>query len=215
MGIQPEAEKPSDNHSLKERERWGGKNTICIMNIYLIGYRCTGKTSVGKILAKSLNLPFVDADAAVEKENGMTISEMVASFGWNYFREKEKTMIRGLSALGGQVIATGGGVILDPENVRRMKETGRVVWLKAGAEAIEQRLLADVKTADQRPSLTGKKLTDEIKETLEIRTPLYENAADFSVDADDMPVDAIAQKVADVVQKSSRPISKIEIQGEA
>ena len=92
------------------------------MNIYLIGYRCCGKTSVGKALSKLLSRPFLDTDEAVVQKAGMTISEMVEKNGWKAFRDMEKSVIDQTTSLFHHVIATGGGVILNPDNVRNMKK---------------------------------------------------------------------------------------------
>ena len=165
------------------------------MNIFLIGYRCTGKTSVGKSLAETLGWSFVDADSRLVEEYGMTIKEMVAAQGWDAFREKERTILKGICALDRQVIATGGGVILNNNNVTDMKNSGIVVWLRATPETIKKRIVQDEKTEDQRPSLTAKGLIEEIEETLLNRNPLYENAMNFFVDTDSLSIDEICDIV--------------------
>jgi len=161
------------------------------MNIYLIGYRCTGKTTIGKALAESLGWHFADADEELVRANSMTVAEIVAQFGWDYFREKEREIILQLSLLDQYVIATGGGVILKPENIQDMKQSGIIVWLRASPEIIKKRILSDAATRDLRPALTSKGLTDEIEETLLKRTPLYENAMDFFADTDSWDIDTI------------------------
>jgi shikimate kinase len=165
------------------------------MIIYLIGYRCTGKTSVGKRLAKKFGWPFVDADLALVEKYQTTISEIVSAQGWDSFREKETYVLKALSNLDNHVIATGGGVILKKENVECMKKNGVIIWLKANRENIKKRMLEDQNTQDQRPSLTPKKLDDEIKETLLSRTPLYEDAMEFYVDTDDLSVDGVCETI--------------------
>ncbi len=165
------------------------------MNIFLIGYRCTGKTSVGKELAEKLGWSFADSDAEIVKEQGMTVAEMVSAQGWDFFREKEQTMIRRLAAGDQQVVATGGGVILNPENVKNMRQSGMVVWLKALPENIKQRIVNDEATSHLRPSLTAKGLVEEIEDVLSIRTPLYEGAMNFSVDTDQAGIDEICDTV--------------------
>jgi len=93
------------------------------MNIFLIGYRCTGKTFVGISLAKRLKLSFFDADSELVKEQGMNISEIVNRQGWDVFREMEKAVIKRVCSFDDYVVATGGGAVLDIENVRHMKES--------------------------------------------------------------------------------------------
>jgi len=170
------------------------------MNIFLIGYRCSGKTSVGRALAKKLGLAFVDADGRLTEKAGKTIAEMVADRGWDYFRQREKATIRSICALNGQVIATGGGVVLDPDNVAAMKRCGRLVWLRAAPETIRKRMLADNRTTDQRPVLTCGDATDEIEPTLKDRMPLYRAAMDFAIDTDRRPVADICEMIVDRIE---------------
>lgn len=165
------------------------------MNIFLIGYRCTGKTSVGKSLAKTLGLTFIDADLELVKEHGMTIKEIVLKKGWEDFRKKESAVIKRVCTLDKHVVATGGGAILDNENVRHMKDSGKLIWLKATPETITQRILQDKNTEDLRPALTSKGLLEEIEETLLNRRPYYENAMDFFVDTDKMGIDDICRTI--------------------
>ncbi|OIN95474.1 MAG: hypothetical protein AUJ48_03080 [Deltaproteobacteria bacterium CG1_02_45_11] len=158
------------------------------MNLFLIGYRCTGKTTVGKALANILGWPFLDADSELVKEYGRTITEIVAQEGWNSFREKEKSITKKLCALDKHVIASGGGVVLNRENVENMKKGGTIVWLKATPEIIKERITQDETTKDSRPSLTAKGLIAEIEETLAARNPLYEKAMDFCIDTDALSI---------------------------
>jgi shikimate kinase len=165
------------------------------MNIYLIGYRCTGKTTVGHALAEKYHRPFIDADAAIVGQYHMSITEMVKRYGWSCFREREKGIIEQLCRQPGRVVATGGGVILDPCNVSQMRDTGTVVWLRAGMETIRNRMAADAATDGQRPVLTEKGLMAEIAQTLNERYPLYLAAAHFSVDTDHRTIDAICGEI--------------------
>ncbi|MCD6271247.1 MAG: shikimate kinase [Deltaproteobacteria bacterium] len=163
------------------------------MTIFLIGYRCTGKTSVGKALANKLKLPFVDADLLLVEEYGVTISEMVAKEGWQPFREKESRILARICAMGDRVVATGGGVILDKENIFLIKKSGTTIWLTATPETIKKRIVKDETTADSRPSLTNRGLLEEIEDTLSERNPLYEDAMDFSVDTDEKQIKEICE----------------------
>ena len=88
------------------------------MNIFLIGYRCTGKTTVGRSLAKSLGRPFFDADKELVKEQRLNISEIVSQKGWDAFREMESMVIKRICDLDNYVVATGGGVVLNDENIK-------------------------------------------------------------------------------------------------
>ena len=172
------------------------------MNIYLIGYRCTGKSSVGKSLAKILGWSFLDADVELVKEYKITISEIVATEGWESFRKKEKHILKRLGSLDKHVIATGGGAILDEENVKNMKKSGVSIWLRATPETVKDRILKDETTEDSRPSLTSKGLMEEIEETLIYRNPFYEKAMDFSVDTDNIDIENICLTVQKKLSKT-------------
>ena len=168
-------------------------------NIYLIGYRCTGKSVVGRALAEALDRPFIDADDEMVRTHGMTIQHIVRAQGWEGFREKETQVLDRISHLQGHVIATGGGVVLSPENVSSMKRSGTVVWLRAVPETIRQRLQADTHTDQLRPSLTSKGVEDEVEEVLNYREPFYSDAAHCTVDTDGMDVDAICRRILETI----------------
>lgn len=163
------------------------------MNIYLIGYRCTGKSTVGRSLATQLAWPFIDADEELVKKYNQTISDIVAGEGWASFREKEKTILKSLSRLDHHIIATGGGVVMDADNVRMMRNSGMVIWLQAAVATIEKRMAGDAKTADQRPALTGVALKQEIEKTLEERQALYQQAMDTTVQTDALTIEEICR----------------------
>lgn len=161
------------------------------MNLFLIGYRCTGKSSVGKCLSKRLGWPFIDLDVKLVEEEGMTISEIVNRFGWNTFREMEKGLMERVCHLDRHVVAAGGGAILDEANVRHMRQSGVLIWLKATIETIRRRMLLDEATQVQRPSLTRKGLVEEIEHLLMERHPLYARAMDFSVGTDSAGIEEL------------------------
>ncbi len=165
------------------------------MNIFLIGYRCTGKTAVGKALSNALGWEVVDADTELVNEQGSTITEIVADQGWEAFREMETSVLKKVCSRDNQVVSTGGGVVLDNENVRTMKKNGFSVWLQASSETIRQRIVKDQKTAEQRPSLTPQGLLEEIDGVLTERTPLYKDAMDFYVDTDNISIDQVCEKI--------------------
>lgn len=168
------------------------------MNIFLIGYRCTGKTSVGRSLAKSLGRPFLDADSELVKKQDLNISEIVRKHGWDAFRKIESDVIKRVCDLDDHVVATGGGAVLNDKNVKHMKRSGKLVWLKATPETIKKRILQDKNTKDFRPALTSKGSVEEIQETLLIRNPYYEKAMDFDVDTDDIGIDEVCH---DIIKK--------------
>jgi shikimate kinase len=180
------------------------------MNLFLIGYRCTGKTSVGRSLAKRLGRPFLDADSELVKEQDLNISEIVNKQGWNVFREIESDIIKRFCELDEHVLATGGGSVLNEKNVKHMKRSGMLVWLKATPETIKERILQDKKSKDFRPSLTSKGSIEEIHETLINRNPYYEKAMDFDVDTDDISVDEVCNAI---IKKLNDDRYKLQVQG--
>lgn len=160
-------------------------------NLFLIGYRGTGKTSVAHLLADHLGWRWVDADVLLEETHGKTIRQIFAEEGEVGFREKESAILRQICQQSQQVIATGGGVILRPENRKLLQMSGQVVWLMANPETIWQRLQQDHTTTERRPNLTQGGL-QEIEELLRQRQPLYAECADFQVDTEDKTPEEIA-----------------------
>jgi len=152
------------------------------MNIYLIGYRCTGKTTIGRILAESLHRDFLDMDQAIEQQTGSTISDLVQTHGWTYFRQVEKEILLKTREIKDTVVSTGGGIVTDPESLIFLNKNGFTIWLDADMEIILSRLHSDPSTWSSRPSLTDKNLIDETEELLTLRRPLYAKAAHLKIE---------------------------------
>jgi shikimate kinase len=166
------------------------------MNIVLIGYRGTGKSTVGKLLAARLGRELVSTDAEIIKRAKRTIPEIVTQEGWEYFRNLESDICRELASRDKLVIDTGGGAILRTQNVEALKKNGTVFWLTASVETIEKRIGGD----DQRPSLTGaKSFVDEIQDVLRERTPNYQAAADHTIATDDRSIDQLVETLLALV----------------
>lgn len=162
------------------------------MNIVLIGYRGTGKSTVGRILAQRLGRELVSTDAEVIRRAGRPIPDLVKEQGWDRFRDLEAAVCRDLSGRDGLVIDTGGGAVLRAENVAALKSNGRLFWLTAAVATITARIGGDT----QRPSLTGRKsFTEEVEEVLQERRPLYQAAADHVIETDGRPAAAVAEAV--------------------
>lgn len=164
-------------------------------NVFLIGYRCTGKSSVGKSLATRLGWPFIDTDSLLVSESGISIKEIVETHGWEIFRKMEHAVVKQVCVVDRRVVATGGGVVLNEANVNLMKKNGRLVWLRAQPETIKTRMMLDQDTEAFRPSLTSKDSFSEIEETLIERGPFYKQAMDFGVDTDGRQVDEICDTI--------------------
>jgi shikimate kinase len=175
-----------------------GRRKGKIVNIYLIGCRGAGKTAVGRGLSAALDRPFSDMDAELARRCGETIREFVGRHGWPAFRRAEKNLLQEIARRSGWVISTGGGVVLDAENIAAMRRSGRVVWLRASAETLRERLQADEETPDNRPALSaGIPIEEEIRRSLSERPPLYRQAMDFSVATDGRAVPDICRIIAD------------------
>lgn len=170
-----------------------------IPNIYLIGYRGSGKTSVGKMLAHLLNRPFLDMDAEAVQMAGMTIGDMVARQGWEAFRQLESGIVKQMALRNGHVIATGGGVVLNADNVQRMKSSGQVIWLRIRHETARIRIAGDRATIAQRPGLTTAGCMDEVESVMRDRAPLYEKASDLTVDTDDLDIETICRHILSIL----------------
>lgn len=155
-------------------------------HLYLIGYRGSGKSSVGAVIAARLGRPFFDADTALESDTGRSIRDIFATEGEPGFRDRESATLRKLVDGEPAVIATGGGVILRSENREVLRSSGFVVWLAAPAELLWDRISIDPTTTARRPNLAGGGL-DEVKALLAVREPLYTATAHATVDASRSP----------------------------
>lgn len=149
-------------------------------NIYLIGPRACGKTTIGKQLAEALKRRFVDTDALFLQKHG-EIAPFVESNGWEAFRDGERAVLEDVSNAEDLVVGCGGGIVLRPEN-REILKKGFTVYLKTLPEDLAERLACDPNES-QRPSLTGKGLADEVRDVLAEREPLYSECATAVISA--------------------------------
>ncbi len=151
-------------------------------NIYLIGMRGSGKTTLGQALATALGCAFEDTDAVLVRDAGQTIDEIVTTHGWDHFRDLEAKTLAKVCGLPGTVVATGGGIVLSAANRDLMYATGVSFYLAADAALLTGRLLRDGNTA-QRPALTGLALHDEVAQVMSEREPLYMASMDHLLQA--------------------------------
>jgi shikimate kinase len=165
------------------------------MRIVLIGYRCTGKTSVGKRLAARLCIPFYDTDDLIQRKAGKTVRELVDAEGWDAFRTRERAIIQQLSSSADVVIAAGGGAIMDAANRKALKEKGPCVWLRADVKTITKRMRNDRTSDAQRPPLSGDSLEQETAAILETRKPFYREMADCTIDTSGKEINVIADEI--------------------
>lgn len=166
------------------------------MNIVLIGFMGAGKTAVGQKVAEELGYKFVDTDELIEKTAGISISEIFAAKGEDYFRDLETKTLKNLSGSKDLVLATGGGMVLRSENVKILKQLGPVVLLWADPEVIFER----IKNETHRPLLKVADPKAEITNILKFRQPIYKKAADFVVATDRLSVAEVTEKVVDYVK---------------
>jgi len=152
-------------------------------NLVLIGYRGSGKTSVGREVARRLGYRFVDTDDLIVIDAGMTIARIFEQEGEAGFRDREADAVRQVTTCDRAVISLGGGAILRDENVAWLRGAGRVIWLSAPAEVLWSRITIDTESAERRPPLTARGGLDEVKKVLADRQPRYRKAADATVDA--------------------------------
>ncbi len=165
------------------------------MNVILMGFRCTGKSSAGRLLAEGLGVPFSDTDELIELRTGRLIPRIVAEQGWPAFRAAEKAVIREIAGTNRGVIALGGGGVCDPENVEILKANGIFVWLFAPPEAVAGRMAKDAADGAERPSLTGAPSEKEIRAVMEEREPLYRRLADLIVDTSEIGAEQVAEAI--------------------
>lgn len=162
----------------------------------LVGYRGSGKTTVGRIVAERLRRPFFDSDREIEVRSGRGIAEIFAESGEQGFRDWEDRVLEELcTEHPGAVLATGGGVVLRAGNCRRLREHGRVVWLQARSDELARRIAADGATANSRPALTSAGVLEEIESVLAKRAPLYAEIADFAVESTETPPAEVASAI--------------------
>ena len=173
------------------------------MNIVLIGFRGTGKSTVGKHLANRLERDFIDSDKYIENSTGKTIKHIFEEDGEEGFRKIEADVIAELSRMDNKIIAVGGGAVLREDNVRNLKDNGFLVRLEATPEIIQNRITQDEKTTQQRPSLTDKKPLDEIKHLLEQREGPYKSAADYTINTSYVACEDIVNEIIVTIKKQS------------
>lgn len=150
--------------------------------IYLIGGRASGKTTIGRELARRAKLGFIDLDELLCDDMGKSVAEIVALCGWDGFRDNESRILRMAGDGNYGVIACGGGIVERAENLDYMRKNGFVAWLCPDISVMAKRLAANP-LADQRPSLTGGDILAEIAEVMERRKPLYESASHAKIDS--------------------------------
>lgn len=166
------------------------------MNLVLIGFMGVGKTSVGKRVAERLGRSFIDTDTLIEEAHSMTINEIFERYGETFFREKEKEVVARVSRLERCVIATGGGAVLDPENVARLKSGGLMIHLSLSPEKIFERIGRE----RTRPLLRKEDPKQVLETFYRSREVLYRTCSDLTVDRNGMDVEETAEKILGAIR---------------
>ena len=166
-------------------------------NLYLIGFMGCGKSAAARGLRDLYHLPVMEMDREIERQEGMSVSEIFDEKGEACFRQLETALLESLRGKKDLAVSCGGGVPLRPENVDIMRRSGRIVWLKAAPETILERVSRD----DTRPVLRGRKTLKDISALMEIRRPAYEAAADIVIDTDGKSIPQICREI---LQKAGR-----------
>ncbi|WP_456474081.1 shikimate kinase [Candidatus Pyrohabitans sp.] len=168
-------------------------------NLVLTGFMGAGKSTIGRAAAEKLGLRFIDTDEEIEKRAGMKISEIFQKYGEAYFRELERQVVEEVSELEGCVIVTGGGVVLNEENISNLRRKGVVVYLHAEPEVVYQRLRGDT----SRPLLRVAQPLARIRELLKQRSSYYANH-DYSVDTSKLSVEEVVEEVVRIYTRACK-----------
>ena len=169
-----------------------------LTNIYLVGPMGAGKSTLGRMLAKELGLPFYDSDHEVEARTGANIPWIFDVEGEKGFRQRERQVIRELCEERGIVLATGGGVVTQEENRRHLGTNGLVVYLKASVDAQLERTIKD----KQRPLLQRPDRRAVLENLLEEREPLYAGLADLTLDTERYSPKSLIHEIIKTVEQS-------------
>ena len=167
------------------------------MNIVLTGFMCTGKTSVGKLLAKKLSYQFVDTDDLIEERVGMKISQIFANYGEPYFRDIESEVVKEVSQKDNLVISTGGGVVLRKTNMDELRKNGIIINLTAKPQTIFNRLKNQ---PGIRPLLNKPDPLKEIINLLSQSEEYYKNC-DLRIETDNISVEEVVEQILNFIKK--------------
>jgi shikimate kinase len=171
---------------------------ISTQNIALIGFMAVGKSAVGRNLAKRLRRRFVDLDRSIEKSEGMKVREIFEQKGEVYFRQIEKQTLAQVLQQKGQIIATGGGVVLDDDNLALLREKTILIGLSAATDVV----LSRVGNSATRPLLKGADRRERIEELLHSRQARYAQAH-FTIDTGALTLAQVVDKIVEIVNPTN------------
>lgn len=161
-------------------------------NLFLVGYRCSGKSTVGRFVANQSEYSFLDMDHYIERKTGQSIREFWANQGEEAFRSlEEEVLVQVSNRETEQIVATGGGIVESEQNRELLRNADHTIWLRSRVSVLEERL----RNQDDRPSLTGKAPEKEVKTVLEKRRPLYREVSDAELFTDEQTVQQTAENI--------------------
>jgi shikimate kinase len=163
--------------------------------IYLVGLRGSGKSTVGRILARHLGWSFADADDEIEVRVGCSIAELLKTAGLPVLRDREAEVVRAMALFERHVIATAGGCVIRAENRDLLRATGKIIWLTGKPETLWSRMQADPQSAARRPPLTDLDPLAEVACLAEQRDPWYREIAQLVISTDDRSPDQVAATI--------------------
>ena len=164
-------------------------------HVYLTGLMGSGKTTIGKLVARSLGRPFIDLDKEIEKKENRSINDIFDQDGEAYFRKVESEVLQSLEPERYMVVATGGGIILDEGNREEMKKKGHIIYLNVPIEKLANRLNDDY----ERPLLKNKEKEAELLELNKERQPLYRDGA-YELDTGNLTPLQASKEIVEVVK---------------
>jgi len=169
------------------------------LKIVLIGFMCSGKSKVGRLLAQKYGWPHADTDEIIAKEAGMPIADIIKKQGETVFREIEKKVVKTVAETDHIVISTGGGVPLNSENMAELQRNSEVIWLKVSPETVMKRA-GNLKS---RPLINPERPLESIQSLLDARIKFYQMAK-HQIDTDSLVPAAIVEKILTLIPLQSR-----------
>ena len=164
-------------------------------NIFIVGSMGSGKTSIGKMLAKNNNLSFLDTDHEIIRSCGYSIPDIFEEFGEEHFRGLETEQLRKMNAIENHVISTGGGIILRDDNEKLMKDLGIIIFLDININSQIDR----VKNRKNRPLLNNKSLKDNLLSLKKIRDPIYKKISNYIIDVSGKERDQVINEIQKII----------------